>query len=1076
MSGFQLPYSYDPVNPVSVDIRLGKQLVISGINTTVPFASIAEANSLVLPSVRFIGLTVVIDDGSGSAIEYWWKSNTTNAGLVFKTIDAVDRTTDQTIGGVKTFTSSPIVPTSTLNDNSTKAINSAFGNLNYGSLNASSNIWNNSLNAFSGTLTNLPGSDRWLLDQTGLSFANSTSSTGTTYYTHDNISFQYSTGNNITISPVYPIVGSWTLHWPASNGTVATREYGASSYIQNGTTPANQNFNLGNGNGTTTGNLNASVFMGTLQTNPATLTSSNLYALGSSSATTTLSSLVFGGLSQVDYRVFMRGSTSMLPVSGHNAAGFIIGTQDITSITGATYPVLAQQVINPLSVTDNGGTVNNTASLYINGASSATVTGLNYGIYVAGSVPIYVSGDTYSNTFKKIGGTGTNVLLDDGTVRALSTFAGGTGSVTSLTDSTANGVAITWTNRTTTPSATVVLGAITPSSVAATGTVTGSNLSGTNTGDQTSVTGNAGTATVLQTPRTINGQSFDGSSNISIPGTSITGIPNSSLVSSNIGFGTSSTGTDITWSTSPVSLGGTINLNVPTASAIARGALSSADWSSFSAKQGAISFTTTGTTGISTFSSNALNIPQVLATVITGYVSAPGTVSATDSILQAIQKLNGNQLASDANDASSTQVFTNKSISGTTNTFTNIPNSALSNSTISFTLGTSGTDTNWVTSPVSLGGTIQLNIPDASASARGVITTSTQTIAGDKTLTGVLNLSTSSTTAITGTSVALTTLATANNQTFRTLTVGAPSVTLGAFTGTQLVAAQINGATNLNGNVTFFSTSTFGGVATLSTTIYNNGGTTTTSTNTQQGSFYNAYKSVMWNGTSSVNMFDYIADIPSNTVNGVHRLSFVTNSTSATGNIGGTENLSLYSSGNSGFSTGGNDPLAVLGISVGSATSAQLRLLTQSTAVTPAAGVTGGHWWDGARLNVIDTATTFKQYAYLTDTVIPVVEVTTTTQAASVNTKYIANNASTVTITLPTIATQGQQILIRGKGAGGWKLNQNSGQTIHGATDTTTGTGGSIASQSRYDTVALECITANTDFIIISNRGTLTIT
>jgi hypothetical protein len=43
-----------------------------------------------------------------------------------------------------------------------------------------------------------------------------------------------------------------------------------------------------------------------------------------------------------------------------------------------------------------------------------------------------------------------------------------------------------------------------------------SNLSGTNTGDQTTITGNAGSATVLQTARTINGVSFDGSANITV--------------------------------------------------------------------------------------------------------------------------------------------------------------------------------------------------------------------------------------------------------------------------------------------------------------------------------------------------------------------------------------------------------------------------------------------------------------------------------------------------------------------------------------------------------------------------------
>ena len=41
-------------------------------------------------------------------------------------------------------------------------------------------------------------------------------------------------------------------------------------------------------------------------------------------------------------------------------------------------------------------------------------------------------------------------------------------------------------------------------------------LSGSNTGDQTNITGNAATATSLQTTRTINGISFDGSANITI--------------------------------------------------------------------------------------------------------------------------------------------------------------------------------------------------------------------------------------------------------------------------------------------------------------------------------------------------------------------------------------------------------------------------------------------------------------------------------------------------------------------------------------------------------------------------------
>lgn len=105
----------------------------------------------------------------------------------------------------------------------------------------------------------------------------------------------------------------------------------------------------------------------------------------------------------------------------------------------------------------------------------------------------------------------------------------------------------------------------------------------------------------------------------------------------------------------------------------------------------------------------------------------------------------------------------------------------------------------------------------------------------------------------------------------------------------------------------------------------------------------------------------------------------------------------------------------------------------------------------------------------------PVVEVTGASQALTVNTKYIQNRTTLITNTLPASCAQGDQILIRGKGTGGWKIAQNSGQTIHGSSDTTTGTGGSVASQTRYDCVTLECITANTDFIILNQRGTLTI-
>lgn len=51
----------------------------------------------------------------------------------------------------------------------------------------------------------------------------------------------------------------------------------------------------------------------------------------------------------------------------------------------------------------------------------------------------------------------------------------------------------------------------------ASGTLAASNLSGTNTGDQTSVSGNAGTATALATARALNGVNFDGTADITVP-------------------------------------------------------------------------------------------------------------------------------------------------------------------------------------------------------------------------------------------------------------------------------------------------------------------------------------------------------------------------------------------------------------------------------------------------------------------------------------------------------------------------------------------------------------------------------
>lgn len=127
----------------------------------------------------------------------------------------------------------------------------------------------------------------------------------------------------------------------------------------------------------------------------------------------------------------------------------------------------------------------------------------------------------------------------------------GGGSVTLFQFNNANGITGVVANSTTTPTLTLTLGAITPSSVNGISfvglstpvlTVTGSaSVSGPNTGDQTDITGNAGTATRWLTGRTLSitgdiaytSGSFTGAANVTGNGTLAT-------VNSNVGSFTNS--------------------------------------------------------------------------------------------------------------------------------------------------------------------------------------------------------------------------------------------------------------------------------------------------------------------------------------------------------------------------------------------------------------------------------------------------------------------------------------------------------------------------------------------------------
>ena len=123
---------------------------------------------------------------------------------------------------------------------------------------------------------------------------------------------------------------------------------------------------------------------------------------------------------------------------------------------------------------------------------------------------------------------------------------------------------------------------------------------------------------------TINGTSYDLSTDRTWSVGTVTSVAALTLGTS----GTDLSSTVATGTTTPV-----ITLNVPTASATNRGALSSADWSTFNGKQGTITLTTTGTSGAATFIANTLNIPQYAAGISTlaAIGSSPNANGATIS-------------------------------------------------------------------------------------------------------------------------------------------------------------------------------------------------------------------------------------------------------------------------------------------------------------------------------------------------------------------------------------------------------------------------------------------------------------
>lgn len=93
--------------------------------------------------------------------------------------------------------------------------------------------------------------------------------------------------------------------------------------------------------------------------------------------------------------------------------------------------------------------------------------------------------------------------------------------------------------------------------------------------------------------------------------------------------------------------------------------------------------------------------------------------------------------------------------------------------------------------------------------------------------------------------------------------------------------------------------------------------------------------------------------------------------------------------------------------------------------------------------------------------------VTAATLAAAINNAYVLNHASTAcVVTLPATAALGSKIVLRGlAGSGGWVATANTSQTIQFGNQASS-SAGSWASTDPGDCCDLECIVANTTWVL----------
>ena len=332
------------------------------------------------------------------------------------------------------------------------------------------------------------------------------------------------------------------------------------------------------------------------------------FSVASTTKVTNLNADLLDGLSSADFALSTRTLTAGTGLTGggdltanrtfaiDSTVATLTGTQTLTNKT------LTSPVINEI-LDSNGNEILGFTPI----ASATDYITIKNGIGVG--VPLHISAaGSSANTGIHLEPKGTGLVqISDGTdttkgIRFRSSSSAAS-AVTLIDAVSSAGRVITLPNATTT-----LVGTNT------TDTLTNKSIAG-----DTNTLSNIGNASLTNSAITINGTS-----------TSLGGSINVGTVTSVAALTLGTSGTDLTSTVATGTTTPVITLNVPTASASNRGALSSTDWSTFNAKQNAITLTTTGTSGAATLVGSTLNIPNY-ADTDTGITSLNGLTALTQT-------------------------------------------------------------------------------------------------------------------------------------------------------------------------------------------------------------------------------------------------------------------------------------------------------------------------------------------------------------------------------------------------------------------------------------------------------------